>query len=88
MGNGVTMIGRSSIANSVAIQVDGKIVVAGYSPSYNHLTLTLLSFINANGSFDPTFGGGTVIYLITNAYRAMVNCHSAGRKDLGRGSRF
>src|SRR5664279_1818098 len=55
-------LGLTDIANAVAIQSDGKIVVAG---SVAFLAtppgIALLRF-NANGTLDPTFGVGGLVY--------------------------
>jgi uncharacterized delta-60 repeat protein len=55
-----TLVGSSSVANAVAIQPDGKIVVAGGSYSGANQAVTLARY-NANGSLDTTFTAtGTV----------------------------
>lgn len=63
-GNGgkvVTNFGYSSFARSVAIQADGKIVVAGDAKSANHNNIALVRY-TTNGLPDITFGnGGKVI---------------------------
>ncbi len=43
-----------SIANAVAIQPDGKIVVAGYAMGSSNYDFAVVRF-NANGSLDPSF---------------------------------
>ncbi len=55
--NGIvtTAIEQSSEANSVTIQSDGKIVVAGYSGDGNRDDFALARY-NTNGSLDNTFG--------------------------------
>ena len=57
--------GSDDVANAVAIQADGKIVVAG-SVGYFDATLGSADYIavlryNANGSLDTTFGTGGVV---------------------------
>ena len=52
-----TAIGTSSIANSVAMQSDGKIVAAGASSFGPNADFALVRY-NPNGSLDTTFGGG------------------------------
>lgn len=61
--NGVavaTPLGGSAVANAVAVQPDGKIVVAGsVVPSdQTRGTLIALARFNANGSLDSSFGSG------------------------------
>ncbi len=56
----ITNEGYSS-ANAVAIQADGKIVVAGYSVNNLGNTVFALSRHNTNGSLDTTFGTAGVI---------------------------
>ncbi|MDB5389232.1 MAG: uncharacterized protein JWM11_4878, partial [Planctomycetaceae bacterium] len=46
----------SDVANSVAIQSDGKYIVAGVSSTF--ITQGILSRYNTNGTLDPTFGAG------------------------------
>ena len=46
-----------ALANAVAIQSDGKIVVAGYSGIYGAYDFTVLRY-NANGTLDTGFGSG------------------------------
>jgi uncharacterized delta-60 repeat protein len=56
-GKVTTSFSGYGIANALAIQPDGKIVVAGYGvdPSYGDF---VLARYNPNGSLDGTFGGG------------------------------
>jgi uncharacterized delta-60 repeat protein len=46
----------SDVANSVAIQSDGKYIVAGVSSTF--ITQGILSRYNTDGTLDPTFGAG------------------------------
>jgi uncharacterized delta-60 repeat protein len=56
-----TINSRQSAGNAVAIQSDGKIVVAGgASDSRGNNALAVLRY-NANGSLDSTFGNGGVV---------------------------
>jgi uncharacterized delta-60 repeat protein len=56
-GKVTTFIGDfDDVAYSVAIQPDGKIVVAGYSDNGSNYNFALVRY-NANGSLDTTFGG-------------------------------
>ena len=48
--------GRVDKATDVAIQSDGKILVAGYSNNENNSDFALVRY-NSNGSLDPTFDG-------------------------------
>jgi uncharacterized delta-60 repeat protein len=50
----------SQVADAVAIQTDGKIVVAGHTSSEPGDDFALARY-NANGTLDPTFGGATAI---------------------------
>ena len=52
-----TAIGNQSWATAVAIQTDGKIVVAGYSDYGSHYLFTVARYTSA-GVLDSTFGGG------------------------------
>ncbi len=57
-----TFIGNSSAAHSVAIQSDGKIVVAGYA--YNGLNKNIaLACYNSDGSLDTSFNAGGITTL-------------------------
>ncbi|HYC45324.1 MAG TPA: DUF4347 domain-containing protein, partial [Burkholderiales bacterium] len=51
-----TDIGASDRAHAVAVQADGKIVVAGFSNNGNHDDFALVRF-NANGTLDMAFDG-------------------------------
>ncbi|RME45039.1 MAG: hypothetical protein D6796_11025 [Caldilineae bacterium] len=67
-GNGgkvTTSLGANStaVATSIAIQPDGKIVVAGYVYIVAQGNFTLLARYNSDGSLDTTFGnGGTILH--------------------------
>lgn len=57
-GNGgkvTTGIGSNDYGQSVAVQTDGKIVVAGYSSNGNNNDFALARY-NANGTLDTSFG--------------------------------
>ena len=56
VGKVITNISESDIANAIAIQPDGKIVVAGYSQSQPGYDFSLVRY-NPNGSLDTTFDG-------------------------------
>ncbi len=68
-GNGgkviTTINSTSEQANSVAIQPDGKIVVAGYTFNGNHF---LLIRYNTNGSLDTSFGNGGIVKTAIGVY--------------------
>jgi uncharacterized delta-60 repeat protein len=57
------------LANAIALQSDGKILVGGYSATGNsssYSTRFLVVRYNANGTLDTTFGGGGTGRVITN----------------------
>lgn len=58
-GKVTTGFGYEDFGRSVAIQADGKIVVAGYADSSSSAHNFGLVRYNPDGSVDPTFGGGT-----------------------------
>ncbi len=59
-GIAVTQFGKSNdAANSLSVQTDGKIVIAGYSNNSASNYFTLLRF-NTNGQADNTFGANGV----------------------------
>jgi uncharacterized delta-60 repeat protein len=60
-----SILAGSSIATSVAIQSDGKIVAAGIAFSGSGPVSFALARYNTNGSLDATFGGGTGIVTTT-----------------------
>ena len=51
----VTAIGFSSVAMSLAVQLDGKIVVGGYSYNGSNIDFAVARY-NADGMLDGTFG--------------------------------
>jgi uncharacterized delta-60 repeat protein len=53
-------------AEAVAIQANGKIVIAGYSSNGSNLDFALLRF-NSNGGIDPTFGNNGLVLTDFNA---------------------
>jgi uncharacterized delta-60 repeat protein len=58
----VTGVQFRELANAVAIQPDGKILIGGYSATGNssgYSTRFLLARYNANGTLDTSFGNGT-----------------------------
>jgi uncharacterized delta-60 repeat protein len=67
-----TAVGSSAGANSIALEPNGEVVVAGYSNSGSTLNF-LVARYNTNGSLDTTFGGG-LGYVTTNLGTDSVNC--------------
>jgi uncharacterized delta-60 repeat protein len=63
--------GDNSEGLSVAVQPDGKILVGGdgipQSNNVSHVTVALLSRLNANGSQDTTFATGGTAFVFFNA---------------------
>lgn len=62
--NGVAFIditGHDDVAGAVAIQADGKIVVAGTSAVFPQPAQIVVVRVNANGSLDGSFGTGGVV---------------------------
>lgn len=60
-GDGLAQVPSLAQSNAVAIQTDGKIVVAGYSLTGD--TNLALARFNSNGSLDATFGSGGIAIL-------------------------
>ncbi len=59
-GKVIIKIGDYSLANGVAIQSDGKIVLAGMQKRNNYTDFTVVRY-NSEGSLDNTFGNGGVV---------------------------
>ncbi len=59
-GKVITDLGGSNGARSVAIQSDGKIIVAGYRTDGSYSDFALLRY-DANGSLDTTFNGNGIV---------------------------
>jgi uncharacterized delta-60 repeat protein len=57
-GYAVLNLEYTSFANEIAIQDDGKIVVAGTNAETSSMNTILLARYNTDGSLDTTFGGG------------------------------
>lgn len=74
-GKVTTDLGVHDWGNSVAVQTDGKIVLAGYSEMSDHNELAVVRY-NTNGSLDNTFGTSgkvtTVFDVISNAVSVAV----------------
>ena len=60
-GGKVTTFFNFSDANSVAVQADGKIVVAGANQPGNGSRNIVLARYHANGSLDNSFGNGGIV---------------------------
>jgi uncharacterized delta-60 repeat protein len=60
--NGIvtTAVGDQAIANAVALQADGKIVVAGRGGTSNQTSFVVVRY-NANGSLDDSFGNAGIV---------------------------
>lgn len=55
--NGIATIGlRNGVVNSLVVQADGKIWLAGYSDSQNNVRAITVARFLANGHPDPSFG--------------------------------
>src|SRR4051812_4644144 len=63
-GKVTTTVGTSSVAYSMSVQSDGKIIVTGNSSNGNSDDFTLVRY-NLNGSLDTSFGtaGKAVIHV-------------------------
>ncbi|WP_158290254.1 putative Ig domain-containing protein [Ramlibacter sp. WS9] len=55
-GKAIIPVGGDDQGQSVTVQPDGKIIVAGYSDNGSNYDFSLVR-LNANGSLDSTFGG-------------------------------
>lgn len=51
-------LGPNSTVRSVAIQVDGKIIIGGHFTLYNNLTAIRVVRLNSDGSYDESFNTG------------------------------
>jgi uncharacterized delta-60 repeat protein len=56
-----TPIGLGGVAEAVALQPDGKVVVAGASYPASGFSRVAVARYDANGSLDPSFGSGGVV---------------------------
>jgi uncharacterized delta-60 repeat protein len=57
-GKVITSIGCSASASSIALQGDGKIVIAGAQADYDQSSFAVLRY-NPDGTLDTSFGAGT-----------------------------
>jgi uncharacterized delta-60 repeat protein len=80
--NGVALIdinGRGDVAEAVAIQPDGKIVVAGMSSIFPEPSQFAVTRVQANGTIDASFGtSGTVLTPFWNLRCRPRHGHPAG----------
>jgi uncharacterized delta-60 repeat protein len=66
-------IASDEVANAVAIQRDGKIVVAGTRREFNFVTTVAIARYDTNGAPDPTFGAGGRIVIPFGTLRSAAN---------------
>ena len=62
-GKVILDLGGGDVATAVALQRDGKILVAGHTTDASSNTRVVLIRLNANGSYDWTFGDRTTTHL-------------------------
>lgn len=68
-GKATTRVGISSVANSVVVQSDGKILLAGHAKDSSNTSHFAVVRYNSNGTLDNNFGtGGNVITPISGTY--------------------
>ena len=73
-GHVVTDFGMTELASAVAIQPDGKIVVAGGTyPTFPFLGFYALARYNPNGTLDTTFGNGGLVITTFNSQGAFAS---------------
>ena len=71
-GKVTTDIFFNSIANSVTIQSDGRIIAAGYADDFNPGSVPALTRYNGDGSLDSTFDSdGILTTPIASSYKAI-----------------
>jgi len=63
-------VGSNNNLNSVVLQSDGKILIGGYTSTYNNIARRTIARLNSNGSLDTNFnpigsGGNLPIYTMT-----------------------
>lgn len=63
-------VGSNNNLNSVILQSDGKILIGGYTSTYNNIARRTIARLNSNGSLDTSFnpigsGGNLPIYTMT-----------------------
>lgn len=62
-----TAVGDQAIANAVALQADGKIVVAGSGGTSNQTSFVVARY-NSNGSLDDSFGNGGIVITSVSSF--------------------
>jgi len=73
----ITGTGANNIVSVMALQQDGKILIAGTFTAYNGVSRYRFLRLNSNGSLDTTFFSGTG--LNTNAFVSSINIFSDGK---------
>lgn len=63
-------VGSNNFLNSVVLQSDGKVLIGGYTSTYNNIARRTIARLNSNGSLDTNFnaigsGGNLPIYAMT-----------------------
>ncbi|WP_379964527.1 T9SS type A sorting domain-containing protein [Epilithonimonas sp. UC225_85] len=63
-------IGSNNYLNSVVLQYDGKVLIGGYTSTYNNISRRTIARLNSDGSLDTSFnpigsGGNIPIYTMT-----------------------
>lgn len=63
-------VGSNNFLNSVVLQSDGKVLIGGYTSTYNNIARRTIARLNSNGSLDTNFnaigsGGNLPIYTMT-----------------------
>lgn len=48
-------VGSNNNLNSVVLQSDGKVLIGGYTSTYNNIARTTIARLNSNGSLDTSF---------------------------------
>jgi uncharacterized delta-60 repeat protein len=55
---GFNLTGANDVVHAIAVQPDGRMIVAGRFTSINGFTRNRIARLNVDGSLDPTFAGG------------------------------
>jgi uncharacterized delta-60 repeat protein len=72
-------------AHAVALQSDGKIVMAGYETDYvTNISSFAVARFNSNGSFDPDFSGDGMVSLPRRVYSANEKVVAIGIQPSGK----
>lgn len=86
-GKTTTDLGIHDWGNSVAVQTDGKIVLAGYSGTANRNELAVVRY-NANGTLDNTFGTGGKVTIANESIEGYSVMLQADGKNLVSGRAY